>query len=297
MASAGLTTNLIKRKRSDVMKTNKTKKQLFDFLNSKAFAIAVLRNIEENVHLNFMSIRNMLASRDISTLMRWAEHIEEEKRQRTTTVSVRFAYDFEAAVWKALEAAGFALFSKDAAASTARCDVRVETVDAGIIPFEIKTTQGKDAWTGATHSEEAGKVDNYILISYELDYSTRIPTLDEVITGQDFTGVIKAAHFAVTSPTEDGEPIIKWLGKATKSNSATTGKIPLEKAGEYVNHVVIGDVLVTKQMKKWCRPVRVSLDGYRNASGTLVSGNESQPAQLPLMARVHNFSETAGVRA
>ena len=107
------------------MKTNKTKKQLLDFLNSKAFAIAVLRNIEENVHFNFMSIRNMLASRGISTLMLWAAHIEEEQRQRTTTVSVRFAYDFEAAVWKALEDAGFTLFSKDAASSTARCDVRV----------------------------------------------------------------------------------------------------------------------------------------------------------------------------
>lgn len=258
-----------------------TKSEVLKYMRSKKFAIDVLRNIENYSHHNFVSIASM--NDKVVTLRDWAEEIEEEKRQQTTAVSVRFAYDFEAAVFLALKAAGFTVLSKDKANSTARCDVRVATSDFGIVPFEIKTTQGADGWTGATHSEEAGKVESYILIKYVLDMDKEIP-----VNGGNFQGVLKECHFSVI------EMGVSWNGKATTSNSSTTGKIPAEKADEYNQGVIFGKAV---GKVKWCKILTENLMNHRDASGTLVSGDESQPAQLPLMARAHNFSETTGVRA
>jgi len=233
--------------------TQPTKSVLLAYMRSKPFALSVLQNIERYSHHNFLSIASM--NDKVRTLRDWAEEIEEEKRQQTTAVSVRFAYDFEAAVFLALKAAGFTVLSKDKANSTARCDVRVVTSDYGIVPFEIKTTQGVSGWTGATHSEEAGKVESYILVKYILDYDKEIP-----VNGGDFTGVLKECHFSVV------EMGVSWNGKPTTSNSSTTGKIPAEKEEEYNQGVVFGEA-VGKQV--WCKILCDDLNAYRASSGKL----------------------------
>jgi hypothetical protein len=119
----------------------------------------------------------------------------------------------------------------------------VITSDDGIIPFEVKTTQGSNGWTGSTHSEGKGKAESYVLVSYELDYDIPIPK-----NTFSFENVIKAVHFSVL----DGCPV-SWSGVATDNNSTSTGKISVNHIDEYRKSISLGSV---GPNPKWCKCFR-----------------------------------------
>ena len=194
------------------------------------------------------------ADSSINTLGAWAEAIEEDKRHQTSALTVRFAYDFEAWIRKvAQESFGIDILPKDE--SNRGNDFRVKTSAEGILAFEVKTTQNIAGWTGSTHSEGKGKAENYVLASFNLD-------LDYAIIG-DLTQysmpvVITHLHASVL-----GDDIaVSWNGKATDSNSSTTGKIPSSSHDSYLNAIAFGSV---KQNKVWCKCIRESLIDYRNS--------------------------------
>ena len=83
----------------------------------------------------------------IVTIRDWAEAIEEQKRQQTSAVSVRFAYDFEFALVRACKDFGIAVLGKEEGDAPGH-DFRVITSDDGIIPFEVKTTQERQRLDG-----------------------------------------------------------------------------------------------------------------------------------------------------
>jgi hypothetical protein len=60
-------------------------------LRSKEFALHVINLVERTAAAHFASAA--LMDDTIVTIRDWAEAIEEQKRQQTSAVSVRFAYD------------------------------------------------------------------------------------------------------------------------------------------------------------------------------------------------------------
>ena len=227
-----------------------TKVQVLTILRSKEFWIQVVDAVESYSMTHFIS--QAAADPEISTLGDWARAIEEDKRQQTSALTVRFAYDFEAWIRKIAEVSfGINILPKDE--NTAGNDFRVQTSDCGIIPFEVKTTQSINGWTGSTHSEGRGKVDNYVLVSFGLD-------LDYPINTGSFKmpGVITDVHASVVS---DDIPVM-WGGSATTSNSSTTGKIPSSSHDSYLSAIAFGSV---KKNKVWCKCLRESLAEYRQS--------------------------------
>ena len=235
------------------MRTNispMTKKQVFVVLRSKQFWLEVVDAVESMAMCHFKS--QAAADPSINTLGAWALAIEEDKRQQTSALTVRFAYDFEAWIQKvAMDSFGMDILPKDE--SIKGNDFRVRTIDQGILPFEVKTTQNISGWTGSTHSEGRGKADNYVLASFSLDLGYPI---DSDPSSLSMRGVITHLHSSVL-----GDDIaVSWNGKATDSNSSTTGKIPSAAHDSYLSAIAFGTV---KQHKVWCRCDRESLDEYR----------------------------------
>ena len=225
-----------------------TKAQVLAILRDKEFWIEVVNSVEKYSMTHFIS--QAAADSDISTLGDWARAIEEDKAQQTSALTVRFAYDFEAWIRKvAKDSFGIMILPKDE--NTAGNDFRVWTSDAGIIPFEVKTTQNINGWTGSTHSEGRGKVDNYVLVSFglDLDYPIHVDRLG-------MHGVIKDLHASVLS---DDIPVM-WGGTASNSNSRSTGKIPSSAHDAYLSAIAFGSV---KKNKVWCKCLRESVLEYR----------------------------------
>ena len=109
--------------------------------------------------------------------------------------------------------------------------------------WEIKTTQGKDSFTGATHS--ASKYADYILISYNINKDIKLKRWRK-----NNRFITELAIF-VWDKME-----AKWIGKPSKNSSWTTLKIPIEINAERPEIVVIGS-LIPKQ--KWCEISRQKL--------------------------------------
>lgn len=234
------------------MRTNRlplTKKQVFKIFRSKPFWLAVVDAVESMAGCHFKSL--VAADSSIKTVGEWARSKEEDKRQQTSSLTVPFAYDFEAWIRKIAVEFGIEILQKDE--SEEGNDFRVRTSDAGIIPFEVKTTQCAQGWTGSTHSEGKGKALNYVLASFGLDLDYPItadltqPALPGVITG------IHASAFGEDTP-------VRWSGEASKNNSSTLGKIPASAFHQYRQAVAFGDV---KKNRVWCKCERANLAEYR----------------------------------
>ena len=220
---------------------------MMQMMRSKEFALHVIDLVEQTAACHFMSaIQN---DKSIKTIRDWAESVEEQKRQQTSAVSVRFAYDFEFAIRQACKDFGLPVLNKEEGDAPGH-DFRIDTVDVGIVPFEIKTTQSNRGWTGSTHSKGKGKAENYVLVSYELDLDLPFPDNDV-----SFSGVIKSVHFAVLYGCE-----VDWAGEATDSNSSTAGKIHIDVFDEYKKSISLGDA---QPAKKWCKILRENIDTYR----------------------------------
>ena len=224
-----------------------TRNKTLQALRSKDFALHVISLVERTAAAHFASAALMDDS--IVTIRDWAEAIEEQKRQQTSAVSVRFAYDFEFALVRACKDFGIAVLGKEEGDAPGH-DFRVITSDDGIIPFEVKTTQSANGWTGSTHSEGKGKAESYVLVSYELDYELPIPK-----NTFSFTNVIKAVHFSVLD-----ECAVAWNGEATDNNSSTTGKIHVNSVDEYRKSISLGSV---EPKQKWCKCLREDIAQYR----------------------------------
>tara|TARA_R110002020_G_C16242537_1_gene769204 strand:- start:910 stop:1635 length:726 start_codon:yes stop_codon:yes gene_type:complete len=224
-----------------------------DILRSRDFALHVIALVESIAAGHFVGAARMKKS--IRTIQDWAESAEEQKRQQTSVVSVRIAYDFEFAIHKACEDFGLPALDKEEGDSPGH-DFRIETTDMGIVPFEVKTTQSTNGWTGSTHSEGKGKATNYVLVSYELDKDISIP-----LDGIAFHGAISSAHFSVLSGCE-----MNWAGEATNNNSSTTGKIHVDVLEDYRDSISLGKV---RPAKKWCKIIRENISTYRNTNNQI----------------------------
>ena len=224
-----------------------TRKKTLQMLRTKEFALHVIALVESTAAAHFASA--ILMDDSITTIRDWAQAIEERKRQQTSAVSVRFAYDFEFALVKACKDFGIAVLRKEEGDAPGH-DFRVITSDDGIIPFEVKTTQGSSGWTGSTHSKGKGKAESYVLVSYELDYDLPIPK-----NTFSFENVIKAVHFSVLD-----DCAVAWSGEATDSNSASTGKIHVNTVDEYRKSISLGSV---EPKIKWCKCLREDIAQHR----------------------------------
>ena len=217
-----------------------SKKESLEILRSEEFWFTLTNSVESTVGHHF--VPQIAADPSITTLGEWARAIEERKRQQTSALTVRFAYDFEARFRQVARQFGVDILDKEE--SDVGCDFRVRTSDCGVIPFEVKTTQSVQGWTGSTHSEGKGKADNYVLISFELDLEYPIST-----STFKLPGVIKSLHCSVLG---DDIPV-NWNGAATNSNSSTTGKIPSSAFESYKKTIVFGSV---KKNRVWCKCIR-----------------------------------------
>ena len=228
-----------------------TRNKTLQALRSKDFALHTINLVERTAAAHFASAA--LMDDTIVTIRDWAEAIEEQKRQQTSAVSVRFAYDFEFALVRACKDFGIAALGKEEGDAPGH-DFRVVTSDDGIIPFEVKTTQSSNGWTGSTHSEGKGKAESYVLVSYELDYELPIPK-----NTFSFTNVIKAVHFSVLDNCA-----VAWNGEATDNNSSTTGKISINHIDEYRKSISLGDAKIPQGSRaKWCKCLREDIMQYR----------------------------------
>ena len=235
----------------------KTKKQLMTALKSEMFALQVLKKVEEISGDNFKSLRRLHP--DIKTIRDYVKYVETDKKQESSWLTIRFAYEFENAIQYTLRKWGFHLLPKKTISGQAKSDFGIKvkigkkTED---IFFEVKTSRGKDSYTGATHSNENGKVNNYVFVNYAVDIDYELPSLN--LNTSDMSGVITAVHFAIM----DGD--IFWAGKATNSSSYTTAKISVNIGAAYA--VSLGS---TRKKEVWMALERRDLTRHRNKLGIL----------------------------
>ena len=109
--------------------------------------------------------------------------------------------------------------------------------------WEIKSSQAKNGWTGATHS--SSKTSNYILINYSVDRSKKLNL-------EDNPKFITRLCVLVWDDMD-----AKWSGKPTSRNSFTSLKIPKDIKEKRPEIIVVGD-LIPKQ--KWCDIERKKLN-------------------------------------
>jgi len=238
----------------------KTYNDLMKFMRTKQFAIEVLSMVESVVGYNFMSLR--ILEPNIKTLADYARYVEESKGQQTVYLTVRAAYEFEYAIKRVLSDHGFETVSKIHNTAEQKNDFGVQVSDREQTAwFEVKTTQSKNGWTGATHSKGSGKVDNYVLVSYELDRDMTLPPIDGSSPGA-LHGVFKSVHFSVVDAFDMG-----WHGAATDRSSFTTAKIHNSQHSAYTPQIVLGS---TDRKTVNCAINRESLNPYR-VNGVLKS--------------------------
>ncbi len=101
--------------------------------------------------------------------------------------------------------------------------------------WELKTSQAKDSWTGATHSSH--KTQKYILINYKIDKKIKLNLLCSPKLIPEF-GI-----FLLNIPDDEKNV---WKGKPTNNNSFTTLKIKNDWILENKTMDVWGKLEVTK---------------------------------------------------
>ena len=151
-----------------------------------------------------------------------------DKSQKTGMITVRLGELFEEGTYEMTKAAGLNVMRK----ADSGGDITING-----IPWEIKTSQGKDI-QGATHSSQ--KPPCYIKVKYKLDY-------DKALSLENNEGLITEYGVWIS---ENIDPSW-WHGKATGNNSRTTLKIPIHSG--HVIETVIGDFNdSSKYGRKYC---------------------------------------------
>jgi len=228
------------------------RQEILNHMRTKRFALKVLSMVESVAGHHFYSLHHLGGAK---TVREWGELAEDDPSQRTSQITVRICHDFEYAIAKVLkDSYGYDIVPKSSANNiNGNFDVAVQKGET-VLAFEVKTTQAKD-WTGSTHSHKCGKVPFYALIQYDLD-------LDIPLGENSLHGLFKACHFSVTSPLQDGSAIIEWSGKATNSNSRTTGKIRKHNAAQYEPMICLGSTSIVRS-RKWTKIIKENLEPYR----------------------------------
>jgi len=235
----------------------KTKKQLMVALKSETFALQVLKKVEEISGDNLKSLRRLHT--DIKTVQDYLEYVESDKGQQSVWLTIRFAYEFENAIQYVLRKWRYEILVKKTIPGKAKSDfgVRVKNgKDIEEVFFEVKTSRSKNSFTGATHANECGKVNNYVFINYSLDRDYVLPPLSENTSAVH--GIIPDVHFAIM------EGDVAWNGKASNNNSFSTARIPRDIGNRYT--VVYGD---THKNSVWMSLIRSSLNEHRNKQSIL----------------------------
>ena len=226
---------------------------MLETMRTKRFALEVLQSVEQCAGYHFYSLYHLGGAK---TIREWGELAEDDPSQRTSQITVRVCHDFEYAIAKVLkESYGYEVVPKSGTNEIeGNFDVAIQKGET-VLAFEVKTTQSTNGWTGSTHSAGCGKVPFYALIQYELD-------LDSELGSQSLHGLFKSCHFSVTSPLDNGDAIIQWSGKASKTNSRTTGKIRKGDAFQYDFMLCLGSVS-TERCRKWAKTLKEELSEYR----------------------------------
>jgi len=235
----------------------RTKKQLMTALKSKAFALQVVKKVEEISGDNFKSLRRLHT--DIETIQDYLEYVESDKGQQSVWLTIRFAYEFENAIQYTLRKWGFEVLVKKTIRGMAKSDFGIRVKNGKKIEdvfFEVKTSRSDDKFTGATHSNEAGKVNNYVFVNYAVLLGYSLPPLS--LNTSAMHGAITDVHFAIM------EGDVEWGGKASSNSSFTTARIPINIGNAYT--VSMG---ITEPKTKYMALVRELLIKYRNKQNIL----------------------------
>jgi hypothetical protein len=168
------------------------------------------------------------------TINQLLESLEDESRQRTVLSTTRLSYDgvkfylsyrandffknYDKADIKILSAKDL---NKDSSIKTKSFDV-IFLIDGEIIALEIKVTQNKTGFTGATHSTK--KVNDFLLIGLLVDRDTIVEENKQYIKGV----------FAMMVSLEKDD----WEGKA-KDNSSWTS-LTLKANKNYKDNLICG---------------------------------------------------------
>jgi hypothetical protein len=102
--------------------------------------------------------------------------------------------------------------------------------------WEIKTSQAKDSWTGATHSSH--KVPRYILVHYQIDRKKRL----ELVNNNELFPSLSI--YLIDDIEEDTREI--WNGEPKENSSFTTFRIKKEWVEQNKVLCIWGDLDISK---------------------------------------------------
>ncbi len=105
-------------------------------------------------------------------------------------------------------------------------------VSGELVPLEIKVSQGKDGFTGATHS--TSKVNDYLLISLDIDRD---------IVVNDGINFVNSLFVSITNINKDS-----WKGEASDNSSWTSYKFKVYDSEE--NEIDYSDGIIFGNLKK-----------------------------------------------
>ena len=219
--------------------------EVLNTIRSREFALHCAALVERDASYNFLS----LALKDESVKTFWDWGLTVEPLQPKQKITTNLSYDFDLSIKKSLESFGLTIDKKN----TQNADVRIHTDDEGWVGFEIKTTQSPEGggWTGSTNSLGGGKVNNYILVKYEIDKHMPISK-----DGSAY-GLIKRMHFSAPFCLN-----ANWNGNPTKTNSRTSMKLLKEDIEVYKSSIAVGSV---KPARKYVHAIMESLEPHRNS--------------------------------
>jgi len=216
---------------------------LKEMRNPKLYTEKVIEYVEKNVEDAF----NICCRKGLS-INQWKpdSSFGNQVNQKTVLLTVRMFDLWETALVDVLSEHLKKFGVKVIPSHDSRGDLTIIFPDGKDMIWEVKTTQAKNAWTGATHS--ASKYKDYILIGYDLNKDMKLhPGVNNKF--------IKDLVVIVWDKMN-----IDWLGEPSKNSSWTTLPIPIRVIKERPEIVVVGGL---KSSTKWCKISRESLGDYK----------------------------------
>lgn len=221
----------------------KLKQQVLkEMRNPDIYLKDILKYIQDNIDDAF----NYACRKNIS-LNEWQpdSNYNGQLQQKTVFLTVRMFTLWETALAEVLNEKLHKFGVKVKPAHDSIGDLEIIFPDGAIMKWEVKTTQGKDAFTGATHS--ASKCSNYILISYNINKDLKLSEKE----GKNQGIITELAVFV----WEDMK-LAKWIGEPSENSSWTTLKLPSEILKLKPEIIVLGSL---EPKQKWCRIIRKNL--------------------------------------
>jgi hypothetical protein len=212
------------------------KQVLKEMRNPKLYLNKIIKYVEDNVEDAF----NICCRKGLS-INEWKPNSSFGKQvnQKTVLLTVRMFDLWETALVDVFNEHLSKLGVKVVPSHDSRGDLTIIFPNKEEMIWEVKTTQSKNSWTGATHS--ASKYKDYILIGYDLDKDMKLHSGNN-------KGFIKDLVVIVWD-----EMNIEWLGKPSENSSWTTLPLPIRVIKERPEIVVIGNL---EPSAKWCKIIR-----------------------------------------